>query len=909
MTTRLMNSTTKHQDEPLKGSSQFAGSSRSPKTKSLSRCAVADNRSSVIARRLSALGDLCVVVAVLVVPMTSACLQDLGVAIFVACSLLLGLSWAAQQIMNPSDGSGVSGAEFIILGAIGLICLQMVPLPASALAGLAPFSQDYLTLWGTPDGQVLGSTPWQTISLTPALTRSGLVLLIAYALFFLTLVQKLRTTEDIHRVMRLIAFAIAAMAVLGVLQLAFGNGKFLWIFEHPTRTAARPARAAFSNPNHFAHFLALGIGPLVWWWHQAAQQDQGRVMRGSLRTRGFTLSNSLEEQKWYLGAAIALVLLAGVLSESRGGVCAIAVAVLISVRMIRKDWQYLVRLGIPIVVLVSGAIWLFGTELLEMKFQSVLEARSVKELFAGRFSLWTALVAALPSFWVAGSGLGSHAEVYPTWLAGDPGVRFSHAESGYLQLLLELGLPGFVLLLCGLGLILRWAWQTWRPGDTTTKMTVTALTAGLVASSLHSLVDFAWYIPGCMIVTLVLAACLCRCHQLNQLPETDASCLEFRSRMWPQSLAWLIIVLIVPLGKLSATVVIQDAESEHDWSMYRRYSTVAADNMTYDSLDALDACLDAIILHLERCIKINPSDCRAASDLSAMYLRRFERYQANAGNQMSIREIRDTVRTSGFESNKEIAQWLNRAFGHGATDLYRAVATAQKGIQGQPMRGETYLVLAQAGFIVGMTEQEEDSLIQQALRLRPNKAEVLYVAGLKSFEDGDIDAASSFWQRAFFNSPGIRPSLVKSLVSYFSAVEFIERIQPGPDGLRLMFHEYGRADKQADQTTVAEHYCENFEQYRNDTTVSSSRFFWAHSFALLDYCGQHELALESLANAVRQEPHHYQLRKQFALQLLARKMEEEALAQLEWCQIRMPDDTQIAHAVKQLKMACGGGKK
>ena len=41
-----------------------------------------------------------------------------------------------------------------------------------------------------------------------------------------------------------------------------------------------------------------------------------------------------------------------------------------------------------------------------------------------------------------------------------------------------------------------------------------AIAASLAANVLHSLVDFVWYVPGCMAMVAILAACACRGWQL-----------------------------------------------------------------------------------------------------------------------------------------------------------------------------------------------------------------------------------------------------------------------------------------------------------------------------------------------------------------------------------------------------------
>lgn len=851
---------------------------------------------NALTARMRKLSDICLFVAILVVPMTSASVQEGGIALFVICSLSMGLLWAIEQILEAPVGSAATGAEIIAFAAVALVCFQLMPLPTAVLKHVATFSAEYLSLWGTPEGRIIGDSPWTSVTLTPSLTRSGLILLIAYVVFFLTLQQRLRSVADIDRILKIIAAATAIMAVLGVAQLVLGSKQFLWMFEHPFRTAAWPAKGAFSNQNHFAHFLALGIGPLIWWWKDSTPRQE-TVVRGSVQASGFGVRRSTESWRNIVGVAIGIVLLAGILSFSRGGIIAIAIASLVSVRIVYRQWKHLLRMAIPVGTFILIAVWLFGTEYIQQRFQSLQNAGSIQEALGGRFALWSAISEAVPSFHLAGSGLGSHAEVYPTWLDEDFGVRFSHAESGYLQVLLELGAIGISLLGAGLLLIMLWIRRAWQQCDEDNRSRVTVLAAGVLVSLLHSVVDFVWYIPGCMIVTLVIVACLCRLQQLSRVSATsDVTPVPNR---WPGILAWSIVLAIVPVGRLAADVSIRDAATEEDWNRYRKHAIAANDASSYESMESLDDQLDTIIMYLEACVERDPQDFRAASDLAAMYLRRFERHQLHSDNKVNVREIRDTVHSVGFESNQELASWLKRAFGEDAADLYRALTMARRAVRGQPARGETYLVLAQVGFLAGITQEEEQALQDQAVRLRPHKAAVLFVTGLTYAENGDLDSAMREWRKAFQRDKSIRRMIVQGIVPHLSADEVISHLNPDADGLWLLFVEYRNRKQSTDVDFVVESYLNRFAEFAE--SPDRGRFFWRQSFDFFEHAGYDKKATACLVKAVGDSPLDYGLRKSLALRLLKEQANEDAGRHLEWCLARQPDDREIAEALSNLR--------
>lgn len=853
---------------------------------------VASEQSALVAR-LDQLGDGCVVVAVLVVPMMSACLQDLGNAIFVACSLLLGVSWAVPQIVAPRQGSAASGAELIVFAAIAVVCLQLVPLSGATLKAFSPFADDYLFLWGSERGRVLGGHSWNTLSITPSLTRSGLVLLIAYALFFLVLVQKLTSAERVDQLIRLVAVAAAVMAVIGIAQRFAGNGLFLWMFEHPFRAADFPVKAAFSNQNHFAHFVSLGVGPLIWCWHQSNLSQQS-AFTGKQQQTSVTLRRSETTRNAAL-FAIAIVCLAVFLTNSRGGILVFLLASGVAASVAGLNLRMLVKLIIPALLFAGLGILAYGTDGLEHKWNTITRAQSLHDLSQGRFALWASLVEAIPHFWKLGSGVGSHAEVYPTWLTEDFGVRFSHAESGYLQILLETGIAGLTLVAGAIGLCVYWVIGTFRRSQGTARSRSLILVAGLVASVAHSFVDFVWYIPGCMLVTIVLMAALCRNFQLS-----DTSSSQGGESRWPQALAWGLVLCMLPVGKLSADVAVRDAASEDDWNLYRKFAIHANDNVAADSPESLNERLDVIIQHLENCLNADPQDYRSASNLAAMYLRRFERQQETGSNRMSIREIRNTVQTAGFESAREIAEWLNRAFGPRSADLYRALTAARKAVRGQPMRGENYLILAQVGFLAGLSETEEEHLVAQAVRLRPHSAGVLFVSGLFLIDKGDIEGAIEKWRTAFQKDRHIRSLIISSLVPNLGAAEILEKLSPDHTGLRSLFDAYGAEKRTEDQKTVAAWYARKFERMLQDPHVNRDRNFWLTGHQMLKFNGHEKLALYCLSQAAQAAPHDFALRRSLGLELFRHEQFDDALRELKWCRLKTPDDTKINEAIKQI---------
>ena len=279
------------------------------------------------------------------------------------------------------------------------------------------------------------------MSLTPGATKAGLDVYLAYAMLFFLVIQRLKGLDEIERLLRWLALAAVGMAVLGLVQFLVGNGNFLWVYEHPSRTTRGAVKGMFANENHYAQFLALGIGPLVWWVQAAFQQRAGSE---SFRFQGaFRQRNSEEIRRLALAVALGVVAFAALMSLSSGGVVVLAVASLSSVVLFAKSSllsRKLLCVLAPVALLVGAALAIYGYEPLATQLNRV-RFRSVEELNENlaRKEIWAANIRAIRRFWVAGSGIGSHREIYPIYFPEPSSVEYTHAESGYLQVLLEGG--------------------------------------------------------------------------------------------------------------------------------------------------------------------------------------------------------------------------------------------------------------------------------------------------------------------------------------------------------------------------------------------------------------------------------------------------------------------------------------
>ena len=608
--------------------------------------------------------DWSTMLLLLVAPLFMAGRHPVGRLVFVALICATVVSWAWHRYVAGNRQYRATGMEMLMLAAAVMVVLQMVPLPHAWLARLSPAIADRLTLWTGSTASNLQLGEWSCISLHPQATRIGLAMYVAYALLFVVVAQRLRSMGEIERIVRWVAGAAIVMAALGLLQFLCGNGKFLWVYAHPTRDTIGVVRGAFANQNHFAHFLALGIGPLLWWLVQRPPADRrATIHRGHRETHFARLARTARTAGWsrlLLSFSVGLLLLAGLLTFSRTGLCAMLLAVTISVVLLfhcglagRLSWRYLALLG----GFLPMALAIYGYQPLTTRLATLVGATSLADLSAGRDLVWSAVGKAVAESPVLGSGIGTHPDVYPMFLSEYSASEFTHAESGYLQVLEELGVVGFCLLLVAIGTIANWCRvAVVRAGSRHDRLLAGVVSVSLLVSALHAAVDFVWYIPACMSTTVILAACARRLSQIADERYLELGPIELPRPMWV-AVSWTmsltsLVVLIMCLGP---------ARSARYWDQFARMAT-GVNSQTYQemmvSCAETEVDVDQLIDQLHRAVDCHPRDARAQCRLAGLYLQKFELAQKHAQNNLPLSQIRDAALQSHFASLQAQDRWL-----------------------------------------------------------------------------------------------------------------------------------------------------------------------------------------------------------------------------------------------------------
>ncbi|MBQ8758719.1 MAG: O-antigen ligase family protein, partial [Clostridia bacterium] len=176
--------------------------------------------------------------------------------------------------------------------------------------------------------------------------------------------------------------------------------------------------STLGNPNNFAEYLVLFM-PFAF---------------------AFALNRKKEQGRAYYLAGMCLPLLAILLTYSRSGWIALAIAVAIFVALYDK------RL-IPVFIVVGILAIPFIPQNILNRILTIGNLEDTSSSY--RVDIWTGCLDMLKDYWFTGVGLGTggFAEIYPAYGVGESYVA-PHSHMHFMEMLCELGILGFASYIC-----------------------------------------------------------------------------------------------------------------------------------------------------------------------------------------------------------------------------------------------------------------------------------------------------------------------------------------------------------------------------------------------------------------------------------------------------------------------------
>ena len=322
---------------------------------------------------------------------------------------------------------------------------------------------------------------WTGSSADSFQTRFFALQLLALSAFLALLYRYAATAQR----MRLLAYTVIGIAVVsaifGILRLTT---------QHETGFVLPLLRqnqgfAQFVNKNHFAYLIEMAIGLII----------------------GLAFGERTKQNLVYLAFLIPLWV-ALVLSNSRGGILAILVQVLIATMLLVRWPRLKIALAVVLVAGVcAGTLWVGGDRLANTIAPATNDlttnVASSREN-ASRNEIWRATLKLFSAHPVIGAGLGGYWIGITAYHDASGALVPQEAHNDYLELLASGGVIGFVIGVWFLVTVIR----VTKSNLSMSKGFVHALRAGAVIGIagvlVHSLFDFGLHLLGNAFVFLTL---------------------------------------------------------------------------------------------------------------------------------------------------------------------------------------------------------------------------------------------------------------------------------------------------------------------------------------------------------------------------------------------------------------------
>ena len=845
--------------------------------------------------------DLCLIVALFVVPFLMGGRLALGQMVLTVLACASAVAWSLYQTLQPESTRVSTRIEFLVLAVVGLVGLQIVELPSSLVATLSPPSAAVLPAWNADPETGLGLGSWQRLSFTPAASQLGLVSFLSYALLFVVTAQRVRRVEDVENLLRKICIVASGMAVFGLLQFATSNGRFYWFYEHPFTSTDDFVKGSFTNRNHFAQFLAVGIGPLIWWvWRLTDSKAEPNQSGFSDRNQG---AGRREILIGLVFVGLSIVVFAGFRSLSRGGMIAMVAAEMVALAILLRNNLVSGRLftGLSVIgLLVVALLAIFGYKALADRLDDWESS--------GRWLIWEANFAAVSDYPILGTGIGSHREVYPMYLDRPFDEKeFTHAESSYLQVASETGLVGLSLALVAIALFVYWCIRGIRCSQSKrTTVALAAIAGSLAANLVHALFDFIWYVPGCMVVICVLAACACRLYQMSRdnrattSPGQSLFVKPFSKSACGASFCGLLV--------LSAWMIqtrIPALLAEPHWHEYLKLTLLEGNQFDPATQEkngesAESHRLRRKLMALSRAAKADPHDARIQLRMAMGYHSLFHIKQKHGQNPMTLAQIRDAVIASEFESKDALNEWLQRAFPSNHKYLNAALRHTRRALLLCPLQGHGYLYLAELAFLDGGNQHIQEVCLQQALTVRPYEPQVLFVAGRDAWMSGEIEQSVAFWRDAFHRDEVYQQRIIDLVIDSVPASFLVENFQPDFAALQRLKDQFNerKSTRPDDYDVILRSYAQAAIDQSKQLKGKKAIYHCLYARGAYDELHDPESAYKCLQAALKVDPNSYRARYGMAVWLFKQERFSEAAPYLTWCHNRKPRDETLKQMVQ-----------
>ena len=512
------------------------------------------------------------------------------------------------------------------------------------------------------------------ISVYPAATREKLVDLILAVGMFLIATVVLNRPERLIPVIVALAASGVAVSFVGILQRLSYNRKVLWQYE---LLSGGDPFGPFVNANNAAGFLLIGFSAAMFFVAQRLNlwKSEDDPENLSLGGTGWEASDRrgifsgaieavarIESRHLYFLAALTIIV-AGVCSSlSRGGMVALACSGMLGCFLVTKTNRL-------VGVLLTLAILAGGIGLISYTEQSggiVKELDSLNDLSTAagpRVQHWIDAIPFAENNWILGSGNGTYRVVSPSFDSFFSTKTFAHAESVYIETLIEMGIGGLLLLIAVLGYCFLASIKLMRRKDSFDRALGVTGVICLVGQTLAAALDFGIYQPANAIAMAALmggvvgraATPSSKSSAFKQVAGDQQDLPESKSAF--QRFALLGLILFAALASGWATYESYGVESRRAGT---RAVRLFSEMQTRGRRPPSQNSLKLAETQLKIALRIRPDDYNANYYLGELSLMRYRHLQAEQLTSDIEAQIEELETLKDFNEDESTAEVLAR---------------------------------------------------------------------------------------------------------------------------------------------------------------------------------------------------------------------------------------------------------
>lgn len=440
--------------------------------------------------------------------------------------------------------------NYFALLFIGLILLQLVPLPGNVIKVISP---ETFRLYAKAFEKM---PSFMTLSLYQYSTKLGLFKFLAYFGIFFLIINWADSRKKIQGIIHALIFVGIFEAMYGICTY-LGNYHYVWWYSNIWKGPF--AAGTYINRNHLAGLFEIII-PITFGLlialtdeniHEKKKQPQIAGIRGFLLS--FNLENPAQTKKILTIFFLVIMTLGLILTGSRGGIISLSISFIFMGCVLLSRKRY--RQYALILFIICSIALIYGLNIGMNEIIQKFDIRRGNEV--GRISLAKSSIEIGKFFPIWGTGWGTFIDAYRKYKGPkEEEYEIDHVHNDWIELGVEMGILGFGLVIFSFFFCLGYFFSLWKRRKNSFSVGIGLGGMGaMVSFALHSFTDFNMHIPANALFLSIAVGITLKALTYQTSPKTNtdsgwlSNCkvnIHFPSwARWPLSILFLSIFCYV----------------------------------------------------------------------------------------------------------------------------------------------------------------------------------------------------------------------------------------------------------------------------------------------------------------------------------------------------------------------------